>query len=123
MVDIGTLRRVIASSEYAGGETHPEGDSVQYRTHDGYTVTVHLSETFGDTAPSDEDVLRTAVRAGIAKGPTSFADAEEVTSDDVVETVAKVTAIGSSLGVYLTRELKRMGLENGDHVKVRLERI
>lgn len=123
MVDIGTLRRVIASSEYAGGETHPEGDSVQYRTTDGYTVTVHLSETFGDVAPSDEDVLRTAVRAGIARGPTSYEEAEEVTSQAVVETVAKVTAIGTSLGVYLTRELRAMGLEQGDHVKVRLERV
>lgn len=81
MISICTLSQVIASSEYIGGETHPEGDSVQYRTRDGQMLTVHLSATSGDVGPSDEDVLCFAVRAGLGKGPTPSSEAEPVTKN------------------------------------------
>lgn len=40
-----------------------------------------------------------------------------------VETVARVTTIGTSLGLYLTEELRQLGLDRGDHVRVTLERL
>ncbi len=54
---------------------------------------------------------------------TSNPPPEDLAPVAVIETVARITVIGSSLGVYLTKDLRKMGLDQGDHVKIRLERI
>lgn len=40
-----------------------------------------------------------------------------------VEFVGTVTAIGNSLGIYMTKELKALGAERGDELKVTLKRM
>lgn len=50
-------------------------------------------------------------------------DPAEPTGGKVVETVARVTGMGSSLGFYLTKDLKELGADRGDFVRIRLEKI
>ncbi len=40
-----------------------------------------------------------------------------------IETVAKITSIGTSLGVYLTKEFRAMNLDRGDNVKIIIKRV
>lgn len=40
-----------------------------------------------------------------------------------VEFVGKVVSIGNSLGIYMTKELKALGVQRGDDLKVTLKRI
>lgn len=72
MASIRDLMELIENGEYMGGETSPDGDSVQYKLN-GRTHTIFLSETFGDAVPSDEDIIRTADAIG-----TSWMDAEKI---------------------------------------------
>lgn len=60
----------------------------------------------------DEDAF-----AGVA----DYDPAEEPPME--IETVAKITSIGTSLGVYLTKEFRAMNLDRGDNVKIIIKRV
>lgn len=121
MVTISTLRFAIEHAEYTGGTTHPDGDSVQYRSDGGSVITVYLAETFGDTAPSDEDVLRTAIRAGTAAHVLPFEECEDVTPDDWTG-YKPVRASGKSLTIAITEGCRILGIEVGDYVEVTIRK-
>ncbi len=121
MVTIGTLRHAIEQAEYSGGTTGPEGDSVQYRTKNGEVITVYLSATFGDAAPSDEDVLRTAEVAGIASHVLPRMECEAVTPDDW-RGFKPVRMSGTSLMISVTEACKVLGIEPGEYVEVTIRK-
>jgi len=121
MVNIGTLRFAIEHAEYAGGTTSPDGDSVQYKTENGEVITVYLCATFGDTAPSDKDVLRTASRAGIAAHVLPYEECEEITPDEWTG-YKPVRATGKSLTIAITEGCRILGVDVGDYVEVTIRK-
>lgn len=58
-----TVQEILSGGEYMGGITDPDGDVVQYRM-DGKTYSIYLDDTFGDSVPSDEEILASAVSVG-----------------------------------------------------------
>lgn len=120
-ITMADVRRIL-KGEVTGGETHPDGDSVQIMA-DGEKWQLFLSESFGDAIPSDADILRTVTAVGFA--PCSIADAIPVdrSAPESMTATVQVKAIGGySLAVTLTRELKALGVGQGDWVKVTVER-
>ena len=115
--------RTILGGEYVGGETHPDGDSVQYRLGDDRWQ-IFLSESFGDRTPTDAEILRTAVAVGPA--PCAMEDAVEVdrSGPERMESMVQVKSIGGySMGVIITRELKALGVGVGEYVRITVERV
>lgn len=120
-ITLADVRRIL-KGEITGGETHPDGDSIQIEAG-GEKWQLFLSESFGDAYPSDEEILRTVTAVGFA--PCSVADAMPVnrSAPESMTATVQVKAIGGySLAVTLTRELKALGLGQGDYVKVTIER-
>lgn len=58
-----TVQEILSGGEYVGGITDPDGDVVQYRMG-GKTYSIYLDDTFGDSVPSDEEILASAVSVG-----------------------------------------------------------
>ena len=58
-----SVQEILSGGEYMGGITDPDGDVVQYRMG-GKTYSIYLDDTFGDSVPSDEEILASAVSVG-----------------------------------------------------------
>lgn len=106
-------------------ETKDEAEAEALRYHDHLSATELRAIRKGERAISvmtfrDEEQMECGEDA---EDVEDIEDILERIHPSELETVAKVTTIGSSLGLYLTKELQSMGLQRGDHVKVILERI
>lgn len=56
------LDTILRYGTYAGGITHPDGDIVQFVLNDGSKWQIYLNQSFGDKAPSNTEIIRTAYR-------------------------------------------------------------
>lgn len=56
------LDTILRYGRYVGGIVRPEGDIVQFVLADGSEWQIHLNQSFGERAPSNTDIIRTAVR-------------------------------------------------------------
>ncbi len=56
------VRTILRYGTYAGGVTHPDGDTVQFLLNDGTRWEIYLNECFGDRAPSDSEIIRSAYK-------------------------------------------------------------
>ncbi len=118
MVELAVLRDLVGN----GCIESSDGDSVLIRMPDGSGWRVYLREAPGEGIPSAAEILRTAVAVGEEDGTRDGAEPVEPPVE-TLKTIAKVAVIGKATGLYLTRELRSMGLERGDYVKITLERI
>lgn len=58
-----SVQEILSGGEYMGGITDPDGDVVQYRMN-GKMYSIYLDDTFGDSVPSDEEILASAASIG-----------------------------------------------------------
>ncbi len=123
-ITLTEVREILRHGEYVGGVTDPEcGDIVQMRTDDGSEWSIYLGESFGDAVPSDADILRTVAAVGECPGRRDDAIPVDRSAPESITATVKVKALGGySLGVIVTRELKALGVEAGEYVKVTVER-
>lgn len=123
MVTMDTVRAILDNGEISGGETCPEtGDMVQVRMPDGIVYNLYLSKTFGDELPTREQIMETVEAVG--RFPTPRWEAEPV--EDHLKSITatlKVGQHGNALSLSCTKELKALGLDRGDMVRVTFERI
>lgn len=122
-ITLAEVREILGHGEYVGGVTDPEGDIVQIRTEDGSEWSMYLAESFGDAVPTDDDILRTVAAVGECPGMRRDAIPVDRSAPESMTATVKVKGIGGySLAVTLTRELKALGLGQGDWVRVTIER-
>lgn len=118
------VEAILRDREVTGGETSPDGDSVQVRMPDGTLMVLYLSESFGDELPSDDGILGTVEAA--APFPTPRWEAEPVTDADRPARVVctkRISSQGTSLVITVTPEARMLGLDRGDSVEVTIRRI
>lgn len=117
MVELAVVRDLVGN----GVVESSDGDSVLIRMPDGSGWRVYLREV-PEGIPTAAEILRTAEAVGEEDGTRDGAEPVEPPVE-MLKTIAKVAVIGKATGLYLTRELRSMGLERGDYVKITLERI
>ena len=122
-ITLAEVREILGHGEYVGGVTDPVGDIVQIRTEDGSEWSMYLNESFGDAVPTDDDILRTVAAVGECPGMRSDAIPVDRSAPESMTATVRVKGIGGySLGVVITRELKALGIRQGDWVKITVER-
>ncbi len=117
MVEYSVLRDLVEN----GVVESSDGGSVLIRMPDGSGWRIYLQEV-PKGIPTGAEILRTAEAVGEEDGTRDGAEPVEPPVE-MLKTIAKVAVIGKATGLYLTRELRSMGLERGDYVKITLERI
>ena len=117
MVELAVVRDLVGN----GVVESSDGDSVLIRMPDGSGWRVYLREV-PEGIPTGAEILRTTEAVGEEDGTRDGAEPVEPPVE-MLKTIAKVAVIGKATGLYLTRELRSMGLERGDYVKITLERI
>ncbi len=123
MVARSALKELVENATYAGGETDPDGDCIQYRLK-GALMSVYLTDTYGDDVPEDDEVIRTAEAVGIGEGPVPRWEALPVTDDDegTWRGYKPVRMSGSSMTVSITEGCHALGISRGEYVEVKIKK-